>query len=726
LNKNGIGGENPSQQVTSVLKDERKLKVPGRLKDLRMHRRVRAGVEQAEKRGASLRELALQYQGVLARSPGQPDALIGLSLVALASRQYEAAVRMAAAAVNAAPGNGSAWVALGQGLKSAGRAGEAEQAYREAIRRDGLNPLARLGLGELRLAGGEPEGALGEYDLALQRRPGMAAAHLGRGHALASMGKNAEALACYEQVLAFAPRMAEAEFGAAFVQARLGRSKEAERHYRRALTLRPDFAAAWMNLGCLLREEGREVYAEAALRRAVELRPELIAGWINLAGLKREQRLPDAAEGYLRRAFALDPGKVETQLAWCQFCAAEKDLAGAREWLRWALARDATNVEAVNMQGVLLYSEGRFADAVCTFEQAEAMGSRSAASNRGNCLMDLGRMQEALQAHEEAVARDPQSSGARYNLALTRLRLGDWKQGWADYEARWHFREVHRTPVVFRQPRWRGEPLEGRRILLHAEQGLGDAIQFCRFAEMVAARGGRVILQVHTAVERLARSLAVVREGRAEVAQLGAEPPPFDVESPLMSLPAVFGTTTETVPWQGPYLHAEAELVEARRAELGEAGGRAALRVGFAWAGNPRYKTDARRSMKLATWIPLLRTPGVDWISLQKGEAAGQLAVLPEDVAVWDGCNGDRDLAETAAMMEQLDLVITTDTCIAHLAGAMGKPAWILLPYLADWRWMETVETTPWYPTARLVRQRVPGCWAEVLERVASELKRKY
>jgi ADP-heptose:LPS heptosyltransferase len=206
------------------------------------------------------------------------------------------------------------------------------------------------------------------------------------------------------------------------------------------------------------------------------------------------------------------------------------------------------------------------------------------------------------------------------------------------------------------------------------------------------------------------------------VAQLGIAPPEFDLECPLMSLPAVFGTTVETVPWFGPYLEVEPELTAKQEAKFRAVDG-GLLRVGVAWAGNPGYKADARRSMKLATLLPLLRTEGVFWVSLQKGEAAEQLKELSEDIFILDGSSGDKNLAETAAFVSTLDLVITTDTCIAHLAGAMGRPVWILLPHLADWRWMEEVETTPWYPTARLFRQRVPGDWAGVLERVVRRLR---
>jgi tetratricopeptide (TPR) repeat protein len=675
-----------------------------------------------------LTEVALRYQRTLAADPNHVEALVGMSLVALASRQTEAAVKMAAAAVAVvhpdAHLQGAAWVALGEALRAARRSEEAERAYQQAIRLDGMDALARLGLGELRIGAGRAEEAVREFELALKRQPSLAAAHLGTGNALALQGDNEAALARYEQALALRPRLPEAEYAAGFALARLGRADEAETRYRRALTLRPDFAAVWVSLGCLLREQGRTVWAVAALRRSVELRPDLIAGWINLALLEREQQRPAETEAHLRKAFALNPDQVETLVAWCQFRAAEKDRAGAWAWLRWALLRDSAHAEAVNMLGILLHNDRRFAEAVEAFERAESLGSEAAASNRGNSLLDLGRIDEALKAHEAAVERDPSHPGARYNLGLTRLRLGAWERGWQDYEARWRFKEVHRAPRVFEQARWRGEPLEGRRVLLHAEQGLGDTIQFCRYARLVVARGGTAILQVQEPVERLIGSLAAVRAGLVTTARLKAQTPEFDLECPLMSLPAVFGTTVETVPWMGAYL--EAEPAEVAEKQLRFPSNRPGLRVGLAWAGNPRYNADSLRSMKLTSLLPLLRMMGFAWFSLQKGEPVGQLASLPDDVFVWDGSSRDRDLAETAALVATLDIVITTDTCIAHLAGAMGKPVWILLPHLADWRWMQERETTPWYPTARLLRQKTPGDWAAVVERVAGELEHSW
>ena len=401
-----------------------------------------------------LTEAALSFQKKLEVDPCQPKALVGMSLVALASGQTQAAIAMASAAVASAPAMGAAWVALGQAHKSAGQLEEAEHAYLQAIRLKGTDALARLGLGELKIAQSLPAAGLLQFQLALRCNPALVAAHLGMSNALALLSRFDEAFASYKHALSLRPRLPEAEFALGILLTRMGKRGEAAHRYRRALAERPDFAAAWMNLGSLLREEGREAYAEAALLRAVELRPDLVSGWINLAVLEREQHRAAKVAAYLKKAFALSPEQPEMHIAWCQFRAAEKDLAGAWGWLRWGMTRGPNEPEAANMRGILLHTEGRYSEALPAFEQAESMGHLAAASNRGNTLLDLGRMGEALQAHQTAVDRDPEHPGALYNLALTQLRLGGWESGWRNYEARWRFREVHRSPRIFSQPRW--------------------------------------------------------------------------------------------------------------------------------------------------------------------------------------------------------------------------------------------------------------------------------
>lgn len=712
----------------------RKIHFAPRWRPSRVIREILNAMQQ--ERYARLTESALRYQRVLAVQPRNLQALVGMSLVAQASGQTGAAVDMAAAAVVAGPGALPAWIALGQALAADARLDEAERAYTQALRIHGADPLLRLALGELKIAFGRVQEAISEFRQALARRPAWTAAHLALGNALARLGRHRDALASYEKATALAPRSAEAQFAAGFALAQLKRCKEAEARYRRALFLRPDFAAAWLNLGVLLREQGRDRAAEAALRRAAQLRPQLISPWLNLALLERERGRTVEAAHHLQRALAIDPANKEILIACCQLCASQRDHAGAWAWLRRAQQSEPAGaatrkeaggdaiLEAHNMEGILLHQEGRFQEAVAAFERAERLGHRAAISNRGNSLLELGRMDEALRAHQLAVELDPEGAGSRYNLALTELRLGEWKKGWADYEARWSFREVHPRSRLFATPRWQGEPLAGRRILLHAEQGLGDTIQFCRYVSLVVGRGGRPVLAVQQPVERLMRSLAVVRAGAAQVVPLAAalesSGAGFDCECPLMSLPAVFGTTPETVPWSGAYLSADAADIAAKGHCDRAGSGRP--RFGIAWAGNPRYRSDTQRSMQLSAMLPLLRSVEADWFALQKGVAAAQIAELSGAVGLRDGSSGDCDLAETAALVATLDLVITTDTSISHLAGAMGKPVWILLPHLADWRWMETTVRTPWYPTAVLFRQRERGNWAEVMERAVKKL----
>lgn len=665
---------------------------------------------------------ALACERMLRSNPANPQALVGMSLLALAGGQTEHAIRMASAALAVSPNFSAGWVALGQAFKAAGRFTDAEHAYLRALLLGGANPHAHMALGELKLATGRAAEAVSEFELILDRQPWLACAHLGLGNALAILGGFSEALVNYRKALDLRPRYAEAEFAAGFALNRLGRASEAERRYRRAITLKPEYAAAWINLGSLLREQGRDLAAEAALRRATRLRPDLVSGWLNLAALERERGRFSSARDYLRRAFAIDPSQIETLIGWCQLQLAARDISGAREWARWAIAVDPNHAEAPNQLGIVLHNERRFAEAVVLFERAEAVGSKGAASNRGNALLEMGRITQALEAHRRAAEIDPANAGAKYNFALTQLRMGEWRSGWTAYESRWQFREVHRTPRTFACPRWRGEPLHGEHVLLHAEQGLGDTIQFSRFACLVVARGGFPILEVQPHVARLLHSLAIVRAGLGQVRVLGTPHGEFDLECPLMSLPAAFSTTVETVPWTGAYLAADAREINSKRAEFSRQGG--GPRIGIAWAGNPRYRADSQRSMHLRTLLPVFHSIRADWISLQKGEAAEQIRALPCENQLRDGSSCDRDLGETAALIATLDLVISTDTCIAHLAGAMAKPVWILLPYLSDWRWMQEIETTPWYPTARLFRQSSPGGWTTVLDRVMGELRR--
>jgi hypothetical protein len=318
--------------------------------------------------------------------------------------------------------------------------------------------------------------------------------------------------------------------------------------------------------------------------------------------------------------------------------------------------------------------------------------------------------------YRRGLALDPASPGGRYNLALALLREGSFREGWLLHESRWDFRELKLRRRYFPQPQWKGESLTGKTILLHAEQGLGDTLQFVRYLPLVAALGGRVVLEVQPRLFRLLQSM----EGAERVLARGESLPGFDCHCPLMSLPLLFDTTPETIPAATPYLQPDASAVAAAwqlHPRHGEQ-----LRVGLCWAGNPQYKSDEQRSTSLEHLLPLAHASGATFFSLQFGPAAAQIESVRPRFPLIDACSHHKDFAETAAFAATLDLVLSVDTSVAHLAGAMGLPVWVLLPHLADWRWMEGRDDSPWYPTARLFRQSSPGGWQSLAERVRDEL----
>jgi hypothetical protein len=396
----------------------------------------------------------------------------------------------------------------------------------------------------------------------------------------------------------------------------------------------------------------------------------------------------------------------------------------ALELINRAIAGKPTEAVYVNTLGAVLAEMGRTEEAIDAFRRVLAIQPNLAEvyNNLGNALQTLGRLDEAMAAYRRALALPPNATRqsiqgdaataeAHFNLGCLLLLQGDFEPGWQEFEWRcW----MNCRPMEFPQPRWDGGPLNGKRILLHSEQGLGDAIQFVRYAPKLADAGGRVIVLCRAELARLLRST----RGVEQIMSFGEPLPPFDVHSPMMSLPLAFGTKFESIPADVPYLWPDPAVVESWRTRLRT--DEAHLRVGVVWAGSPAHRNDRLRSTSLALFEPLARVPGVSLYSLQKGPAAAQLAqsrLNMTDFTVEFG-----DFAETAAFIQNLDLVISVDTAVAHLAGAIGKPVWILLPRFPDYRWVLNRADTPWYPTAHLFRQERQGDWNEVLDRVAKAL----
>ncbi len=502
------------------------------------------------------------------------------------------------------------------------------------------------------------------------------------GHALWFAGARAEALAALEQALAVDPLNADAHNNLGNAALDLGDQPRAIAHYRAALAARPDHAEGHYNLGNAYAATGGTAEAIASFGRAIALRADHAGAHNNLGNaLRAEGRIEEALESY-RRAIALRPDEV-----------------GARHNLAMTLISIHRPAEAA---------------ALLTDIVARDPDHAEAANNLGGALLALDRLEEAVDAFARAVAIDPDHAQARFGMGLALLGLGRFAEGWAAYEARWRdprFRDGKDDPAA---QRWHGEPLEGRRILLHAEQGFGDTIQFVRYAPMVQARGGRVVLRVQAPLTTLLAPLAPVVVAEADAL------PEIDLHCPLLSLPMAFATEMATVPAPVPYLHADPARVR-RLGFLRPAGGRP--RVGVAFSGSAAHTDDPLRSIPAAMFLPPLVAAGVCVHVAQtdlRAEDARAVMALPD--VDYHG-NDLASFADTAALLSRMDLVISVDTSIAHLAGAMGLPTWILLQHAADFRWMRGRTDSPWYPTARLFRQETSGDWEAVLRRVAEALR---
>ena len=416
---------------------------------------------------------------------------------------------------------------------------------------------------------------------------------------------------------------------------------------------------------------------------------------------------PARAEPYYKRANALkDAGRLEAALA----------------SYNQAIARKPDYAYAFCNRAFVQQSLGLLGEALSSYDQAIAIEPNDALAhnNRALLLQLLYRWDEALASYDRAIQINPGYADAHYNRSLTALFLGDFAGGWPDFEWRWQVAQRINigTARNFPQPLWRGEQsLAGKRLLVYSEQGLGDTLQFCRYATLAAAQGAAVILEVQSSLLSLVSTLA----GASQVIPTGSPLPPFDYHCPLMSLPLAFETTVQTIPAPGKYLHANPEKVRAWQATLGE---RHAPRVGLVWSGNPNNPIDVRRSIALAEWIPKL-PQGFQYFRLQNDVRAADQAALDASQRIVS-LGEFPSFESTASFCECLDVVVCVDTSVTHLAGALGKRTWVLIPYVPDWRWMRDREDTPWYPSVKLYRQKVAGEWGGVFDRIAADLRHEF
>jgi tetratricopeptide (TPR) repeat protein len=557
------------------------------------------------------------------------------------------------------------------------------------------------------------------YRQALQLQPGSSGACYGLGHVLGEQGRWQEALAQYREALRLLPGSPEVLNDLGVALAALGHPDEAAARLHEAIRCRPDFAPAHRNLGALLAQRGQPDEALRRLEEALRLQPGDPETCYNLGNVLRQLGRNDEAIAYYRQALQGQPGRADAYNNLGLALIQARRFGEAAVLLRQGVRLRPQEVSGHNNLGLALSDLGQFAEAEASFHEALRLqpGYVDAHNNLGIAYRKQGRLAEALAAFDVALWLDPRSVGAHFNRALALLQRGDLAEGWAEYEWRWQFE--HMTPPSFPRPRWDGSPLAGRTILLTTEQGLGDTIQFIRYAPLLHRQGARVLVQVPAALVALLGSCA----GIERLVARGERLPEFDVHAPLLSLPGLLGTALDTIPAEVPYLAAEPARVEAWRQRLEGVRG---FRVGIVWQGGLKYPDDHWRSVPLVCFAPLADVPGVRLVSLQKGPGTEQLESVRFPVARLapePDAEGGAFL-DTAAVMKNLDLLVMSDTSATHLAGALGVPVWMATSAAPDWRWLSGREDSPWYPTLRLFRQGRLGDWAGVFDRMAAELRR--
>ena len=625
------------------------------------------------------------YTQILVSEPDVFDALHLRGLIYHQRGDHRGALSQIDAALRIDPENLLGLNNRGLVLNALGRFDEAIVSYARALALQPDFPEALLNLGNTLKDKRRFDVALACFDQALATRPDYAEAHYNRGNTLFALGRFSEALASYDRALQLRPNLTEIHCSRGTVLHELDRPDDALAAYNRALALRPDYADAYNNRGIVLHALKRFDEALANYDRALELHPRYADAFLNRGATLCELRRFDESLESCDRALDLSPDCAETH-----------------------------------------YNRGNALKGLCRFEEAAASYERALAlrpnypealNNCGVTLHQLKRFNEALSQYQRAQSLLPDSSDAPYNESLCRLLIGDFEPGWQKYEWRWRTAQMESDRRTFDQPLWLGaSDIAGKTILLHSEQGFGDTVQFCRYVPLVAARGARVILEVQDSLRELAATLAAP----AEVVSRGHPLPRFDLHCPLLSLPLAFSARLATFPSATPYLSADPQAVVDWETRLGPPDRR---RIGLAWSGRPAHANDHNRSIPLRAMLPLLDGIDATFASLQRDVRPADADVLRERSDVLHFGNDLKTFADTAALIANLDLVIAVDTSVAHLAGALAKPVWLLLPYIPDWRWLLDRDDTLWYPTARLFRQDETRRWEPVVTRVQACLR---
>jgi tetratricopeptide (TPR) repeat protein len=599
-----------------------------------------------------------------------------------------------------------------------GKLVEAEQLCQKIViaQQDFFDAFHLLALVQSQL--GKREMALGSFDRALTLRPNHAEALSNRGVTLRELSRFEEALASYDQALTVRPDHAEALSNRGLTLHELKRFAEALVSYDRALDVRPDYAIALFNRGLTLHELKRFAEALASFDSALRVQPDHAEALCNRGLTLHELKRFEEALASYERALIARPDYAEALSNRGMTLRELNRLEDAVESYDRALALRPEFAKALSNRGNALHELNRFEEALASFDRALRIDPEyaEAFSNRGVTLHSLIRFQEALSNFDRALKFRPDHADTHYNEALCRLLIGDFDRGWEKSEWRWETGHTSDKKRNFVQPLWLGSSdIAGKTVLLHGEQGFGDMIQFSRYVPLVAERAGRVILEISEPLRELMGTLS----GAAQIISKGDPLPQFDLHCPLLSLPLAFTTGLKTIPSALPYLRASPQALLRWDARLGL---RRCPRIGLVWSGRPTHKNDRNRSVKLRALLPLLDIDAV-FVSLQHDLRADDAATLKDQKNIIHFGDELRDFSDTAALISNLDLVISVDTSVAHLAGALSKPVWVLLPFIPDWRWLLDRDDSPWYPTARLFRQGNNRVWDDAIVRVRDALR---
>lgn len=567
---------------------------------------------------------------------------------------------------------------------------------------------------------GRLEEALELYDAILRAKPDHFDALHMKGVICRQSGNPTEAARLIADAIAINPKSANALCNYGFALADLRRFADAIANYDRAIELQPKHYNAHYNRGLALSSLAKYEDALAAFNKAETIDPHRFELFVARGqALFHLKRYGDALEA-CDRALDIKPNAGKALANRAAMLRKLKRYAEALTTIDNAIASEPDRGAWHNTRGNILRPLGRYEESFEALNKALALNflDSTVFYNRGMTLMDWGRHQEAFADFEKALALNPNYSDAKFGRALTSLRLGDFERGWDDYESRWNVDEMQGFRQ-FSKPRWKGaESLEGKKILIHFEQGHGDTIQFIRYAALLAQRSATVLALVQPGLKELAATVPGIAGAYDKEAAL----PLFDFHCPLMSLPQAFQTRESTIPAAIPYMRADPARVRHWDSKLFD-GKR--LRVGLAWSGSPTHRLDRERSIALRDLEPFLALPEIDFISLQLKMTEADDSVIKNHPRFH---HPGQNFSETAAIISTLDLVVSVDTSMAHLAGALGRRVWTLLAYSADSRWMLDRSDSPWYPTMRLFRQSKPGDWPHVvapLPRLVKQLTRE-